>query len=395
MPKQEAVVMSNIADLTYLFGDEKIFEQAVCSAFSPKIIAELTALGDYLRRHAQGEANIVALGFWLRSAHLKKIAQEYQTGNKRQGRGLAFHIAPANVDTLFFYSIIVSILAGNPTILRLSSRQSDTGALLIDLFKKAVVTKNLNHLQSNISIVHYAVDKAAHHDDFTHELSLKSSLRAVWGSDDTIAKICQLPQCDDGKTVTFPNRYSCALLSLTEANVSQAAEQFVADIKPFYQQACSSPKLVYWLNTQNDIKDKFWQLVDDKIGSLLPPPIFTSPEQIERLVYKQQLAIAEQGLMSIAALNIINRFKCENVERATIDSHPGLYQLLEIDISALAEIKLFEHCQTLAYYGIDVAELANINSTYKRHIALGQSLLFSHHWDGVDMINAFSVEQDH
>ncbi|MFC6804089.1 acyl-CoA reductase [Deinococcus caeni] len=38
-------------------------------------------------------------------------------------RGLVFHVPPANVDTIFIYSWLMSVLAGNRNVIRLSSRE--------------------------------------------------------------------------------------------------------------------------------------------------------------------------------------------------------------------------------------------------------------------------------
>ena len=39
-------------------------------------------------------------------------------------RGLVFHVPPANVDTIFVYSWALSALAGNPNVVRISSRSA-------------------------------------------------------------------------------------------------------------------------------------------------------------------------------------------------------------------------------------------------------------------------------
>lgn len=113
--------MSNIPQLSFLVGNNAIFEQPAFNAFLPQIMSELASLGEYFLSQGKGDSHLTALGFWLRRANLTAIASEYENDERRTGRGLAFHIAPGNVDTLFFYSIIVSVLAGNPTLLRLSS----------------------------------------------------------------------------------------------------------------------------------------------------------------------------------------------------------------------------------------------------------------------------------
>ena len=55
--------------------------------------------------------DLVALGYWFRKANVSRLEKLYQNNQFRLGRGLAFHIAPGNVDTLFVYSFLLSLLA--------------------------------------------------------------------------------------------------------------------------------------------------------------------------------------------------------------------------------------------------------------------------------------------
>ena len=48
----------------------------------------------------------------------------------RLGRGLLFHVAPSNVPTMFVYTYVIAILAGNANIIRLSTRRGETEAEL-------------------------------------------------------------------------------------------------------------------------------------------------------------------------------------------------------------------------------------------------------------------------
>ncbi len=112
------------------------------------------------------------------------------------------------------------------------------------------------------------------------------------------------------------------------------------------------------------------------------------------------MALSEDGLISIEKGKIVTRFSCNSISRSSIDRHVGLYQFIEQDVSSIEKITTFEHCQTMAYFGIDVAEIMHVNQNskhsfdFKRQIALGQSLQFSHHWDGVDLISTLSKVSD-
>jgi len=56
---------------------------------------------------------LIAMAFWMRKSNLirlKKIFEERHSnhGNLIKARGLVFHIAPSNVNTIFLYSLVSS-----------------------------------------------------------------------------------------------------------------------------------------------------------------------------------------------------------------------------------------------------------------------------------------------
>ena len=74
---------------------------------------------------------LVALGFWLRDGQIKKLqatqANTLQGDNSitvNKALGTLVHFCPANVDTMFVYSWICSLLMGNNNIVRLSGQQA-------------------------------------------------------------------------------------------------------------------------------------------------------------------------------------------------------------------------------------------------------------------------------
>ena len=76
-----------------------------CLPFSEQLIDELTELGTFLMTIGRSVPSIVAAGYWLRKSHLLAIKSQYPT-QQLQAKGTVFHIAPGNVDTLFFYNLI-------------------------------------------------------------------------------------------------------------------------------------------------------------------------------------------------------------------------------------------------------------------------------------------------
>ena len=80
-----------------------------------------------------------ALGFWLRKGNINSIIKNSFLNSKNlflKPKGLVFHVTPSNVDTIFIYSWIISLLCGNKNIIRISSKNKSIEYLkLFDIVK--------------------------------------------------------------------------------------------------------------------------------------------------------------------------------------------------------------------------------------------------------------------
>src|SRR5262249_10621559 len=81
-------------------------------------------------RHPQ----LVALAFALRPAELERLRRAFAALETDDSflvpRGVAFHVPPANVDTVFVYSWMFSFLAGNRNIIRLPGGRTEAMEIL-------------------------------------------------------------------------------------------------------------------------------------------------------------------------------------------------------------------------------------------------------------------------
>ena len=66
--------------------------------------------------------DLTAFAFYIRKANLQKLASSLSSEEIRLGRGLCFHIAPANIPINFAFTWIFSLLAGNANVVRLPSK---------------------------------------------------------------------------------------------------------------------------------------------------------------------------------------------------------------------------------------------------------------------------------
>src|SRR4051812_9420214 len=74
---------------------------------------------------ASAASELAALGYWFRPSRVAALRESGATRrtSRRLARGLAFHIVPSNVDVLFCYTWLLSILAGNLNVIRLPQKR--------------------------------------------------------------------------------------------------------------------------------------------------------------------------------------------------------------------------------------------------------------------------------
>jgi hypothetical protein len=103
---------------------------------------------DFSRRLFRDEQSLrfpelQALAFWMRKAELVRLGQDFErlktAGTVLVPRGLVFHVPPANVDTIFVYSWLVSVLTGNRNVIRLSPRASEQTVILCRIFNETLL----------------------------------------------------------------------------------------------------------------------------------------------------------------------------------------------------------------------------------------------------------------
>jgi hypothetical protein len=153
------------------------------------------------------EPPVRVFAFWTRKAALLSMQRDFEArlpqGCQAFGRGLAFHLPPANVDTLFLYSWAVACLTGNASLVRLPSQMPTIVQRVIDNYLWRAEAQDYADL-----FVSYPVDDAV-----SAALSAVADVRLVWGGDAKVALFHGWPVRLGGKTLAFPDRRSFAVLS--------------------------------------------------------------------------------------------------------------------------------------------------------------------------------------
>ena len=80
----------------------------------------------YLKRYPE----LISLAFWFNRLNIK---QSIENNIICVPRGIVFHLAPSNVDSIFIYSWFISLLCGNSNIIRISSKKSEQVDIILSI----------------------------------------------------------------------------------------------------------------------------------------------------------------------------------------------------------------------------------------------------------------------
>ncbi|MEM9288832.1 MAG: acyl-CoA reductase [Pseudomonadota bacterium] len=376
---------------------DRVLDAAPFPAFDDRIIAIFDALHQKIMAHPKARAfpDLAAFGFFVRARHLETLKQSYLADRTLLGRGLAFHIGPANVPLNFAYSLTASLLAGNPTIVRVSSKDFEQAGILVTLLNEALAQADLPDVA--------AVIQYDHTSDYNQILSKACDIRVVWGGDETIAFFKGIPTQPHATEIQFANRYSALLIDaafyLEDCDPAETAQRVYNDIYPFDQQACTSPKLVFWLgNTDacSAAKARFWPA----LASLLTSSSYETKPGLGVRHFKSMAQMAARHDVAEAGAHLHPNLKVLNLGEAAAPVMPwsgseGLFLQTDIeDLSALGR-HLDHRCQTLSVIG-DVKDdilrtmAAQGMKGIDRIAPVGSSANFSFIWEGKDLIHAMS-----
>jgi len=387
--------------LDFLLGTsetvENIRKQKPMTPFSEKTVGFLDEISRQIRKlpDIRNYPDVASFGFWCRKASVSRFEKEYSDTDDRLGRGVTLHFAPSNIAVLFAFSMAAGILAGNCCLVRLSSKETPQ-AKMIAAAITAAFKNGFEDFADRIALFRYE-----HSKDITDTLSALCDVRVLWGGDNAVSEIRKSPLSPRATELPFADRNSMAVIDasklMAESDISDMIHGFYNDTYLNDQNACSSPKIIYWLGDKECIKkarDRFWHEVHSYIASRYTPADVVSVSKLETA-------------MLIAALDISAKIeKSDNlITRVWVDSFksdswgntvPGGFfvesggETLENIIPLLTDI-----CQTICYFGDEkekIADFVKENGVYgvDRIVPFGSSLEFSLIWDGHDLIEAMS-----
>ncbi|WP_395699030.1 acyl-CoA reductase [Aquabacterium sp.] len=354
---------------------------------------------------ARAHPELVALGFWLRPAHVKRLIDELLSGHGQQTellpRGLAFHIAPGNVDTIFVYSWLLSLLCGNRSIVRLSSRASAQTELLLDTLATLLAEPAWAPIAERVALLRYGHDEA-----ITARLSAACDLRVIWGGDATVNTVRALPLPPHATELCFPDKFSLTVLkagsvdALDDTALAALARAFCNDAYSFGQMACSSPRLVLWLGDDaatQAARRRLWPAIEARAAQMAHG--LGTADMVNKTVAADLLAM-QAAVRIEPGPNLVTRvWLHEPAVHAELHCGGGLFH--EARLATLDDIAplLNRRIQTVSHHGFTRDELQTFVRRARprgidRFVPVGQALDFAPVWDGLNLWRAFLREVD-
>ncbi len=361
---------------------------AFCYALSESIFAD---------PHSRQFADLAALAFWLRKANIQRMITSYRQDDYiYKPIGLVFHSAPANVDSLFIYSGILSLLMGNKNIIRLSNRAAGSAAVLIE--KLTMLATDYPEQVARLQLI-----QCEHNSTELNAINAIANARVLWGSDSAIRALRTYDTLAHCRDLIFSHKLSAVLLdadAVVEADDSSfnsLLDKFCRDNLTFSQQACSSAKVVIWLGDEHVIElaqQRFWPALSLKALSIREP--LTDAEHFDALARAQQLLIQDTSTKNLIIDSPIVRVTVKHLTAEQVEIHTGSGLFLELSVSKLEQLDmmLMSYHQTLSWWGGNEERLRNwyqdLLCGIDRLVPVGEALQFDHVWDGQDLILALS-----
>lgn len=384
--------MSNINPLLGV-EDPDTTPRAVFDKSVMEFIARLSG-AIFKAKNAYAYPDLISLAFWSRKSNLSRLPTAFGNAKSQMGRGLCFHISPANVPINFAFSWLFSLLAGNANVARAPSREFPQIDIFCALAREII--KDFPDLAATNAIIRYPRD-----NEITRAYSLKADARMIWGGDSTIELLRSMPVKPRCVDLYFADRYSLAILDAiairgaTDEELAKAAANFFNDVFIMDQNACSSPQLIIWSGSDAGARQRFWSFFFDHVRKRYAMPEIAALDKFTQLcneaVESSFITGMEKMENLIVRLNIDSL--CQNLTK--LRGHYGFFH--EYVLPAWDDLFKFitEKTQTIITYGINREWLRDELITrgvkgVDRIVPLGEALNIGVFWDGYDIIRQLS-----
>ena len=339
--------------------------------------------------------DLTAFAFYIRRANLQKLEAALALGEIRLGRGLCFHVAPANIPVNFAFTWVFSLLAGNANIVRLPSKDFPQVDALLAIINTAL--DKYPELKERNAFVKYPRTD----NETTAAYCQMADCRMIWGGDRTIAAIKALPARPRCVDICFADRYSVALINADavmaadEAQMARLVEGFYNDTYLMDQNACSSPQVILWEHDSPQARERFWGAVEELAKRKY---VLQDAVAVDKYTLFCEEAVGNGNIQSVTRKgNLLYRVELKSLPQDVILPRGKAGFFFEYGLKNREELfkVVTEKFQTVTQFGIDAAELAReVASAHLRGIdrivPVGQAMDIGVVWDGFDLVRSLS-----
>ena len=339
--------------------------------------------------------DLTAFAFYTRKANLQRLASSLRLEEIRLGRGLCFHVAPANIPINFAFTWMFSLLAGNANVVRLPSKDfPQVDALL------AIITEALGRrpeLQERNAFVKYPRTD----NETTAAYCRMADCRMIWGGDRTIAAIKALPAMPRCVDICFADRYSVALidggavLAADETQIARLAEGFYNDTYLMDQNACSSPQVILWEHDSPRARERFWGAVEELAKRKY---VLQDAVAVDKYTLFCEEAAGNGNIQSVVRKgNLLYRVQLNALSPDMIQHRGKAGFFFEYALKGRDDLLkvVTEKFQTITQFGIDADSLRRQIVEHHlrgidRVVPIGQAMDVGVVWDGFDLVRCLS-----
>lgn len=365
------------------------------SPFSEPVIEFLDSLSRKLFQNAREMPALAPLAFFIRRSHSRSLkeslANRIPIGTVSTPQGVVFHIPPTNVDTLFLYTLSLSLLSGNSNIVRISNNAGPETFKLLEVVFDTL--REHPHVAPLVTFVSFDRDV-----EVLGAISLACDVRMIWGGDQTINTIRKTPVSAHSKDLAFPDRLSLTAIKCDHWHASSenekklAVEKIYNDTFWFDQMACSSPQHIVFVTDNakqgSETEDELLRLLDEFTHSKYEDPDGQAINKMVAIIKALEIGADEVRWVSNSVVSV------QGIDvRKTDQVRPGGGFFSTQIVSNLESIidQMIRKVQTLTYFGFSYDELYQFASVLNgrgidRIVPIGQALDFDEIWDGKDLV---------
>jgi len=344
----------------------------------------------------KAEPSFISLGFWLRKSNMKRILSEnsYITGIDSfvvKPIGKVFHLCPSNVDTMFIYSLVLALLAGNKNVVRISSKlENDLIFRLFDLFNSLLEKEKYKSLTDYINVVSYERS-----NKLNEEISSNVNGRIIWGGDETVNQFKKFATKPKVKDLYFTDKVSLSIINLVDISkfnnsVDDIVTNLYNDIYTFNQKGCSSPHSLFIVGLTID-KKEILERIYIKISEMAEAKYQEDISSIASLKLNQSVVdIIEEKI--VKTMNSSNYITFSELSSNEIPHSCGAGYLYYKLVDTLEGVIPFINAktQTITYTGLNNLEIKEFLNkidveTVDRIVPIGKALDFDYIWDGYNI----------